>query len=84
MTYATRLFFNNENWEYPTDSDPNAYTNNGYGSLVNLGNNLLYRFGFEEWLNNEILLSHRIGFLESYRNNIFLEAADKILLYKKI
>jgi hypothetical protein len=84
MTYSTRLFFNNENWAYPTNADVHAFANNGYGSLVNFGNNLVYRFGFEEWLNNKILLSYRIGFLESYRNNIYQETVDKILLYTKI
>lgn len=84
MTYATRLFYNNANWEHPTNVDHNAFLNNGYGMIVNLGNDLTYRFGFEEWLNNNILRNQKLGFLESYRHIHYPEVADKILLYTKI
>lgn len=84
MVYTARLFYNNENWSRPVNVDSNSFNNNGYGVLIESEDEEKYRFGFEEWLFNEIPQKFNIGFLECYRQFNFATTAEKILLYTRL
>jgi hypothetical protein len=80
MSFIARLFYNNKDWQQPTNADTFSHNGNGYGVLVN-HKKTTYRYGFEEWVFNPFIKKLRIGYLESYRSIRPIAAkVDKIML----
>jgi hypothetical protein len=61
MIHAAKLVWNENNWFKPSGVAPN-------GVLVPIEKQ--YYYGLEEWLNNETLRKHKIGYLDCYRSNL--------------
>ena len=57
MTHAVKLIWNDNNWFRPSGLAQE-------GVLVTSENP--YYYGLEEWLNNETLKKHKIGYLDCY------------------
>ncbi len=79
MTHIARLVYNTAHWQQPTNADVFANNGIGYGIVVNY-REFTYRFGLEEWLFNKIPQKEKIGFLECYRQRIYADIVDKIML----
>jgi len=73
MTYAARLVWNIDNWEYPSGQSKHGIyvTHHGVG----------YHYGLEEWLNNKRLRALQIGYLDCYRTSNRGKASVNILLF---
>ncbi len=72
---AAKLITNTQDWIVPSNSE-----NSDVGVLVNLPNNIQIRYGYEEWLFNETLKQHKIGFLECYRHRYYPNV-EKVMLF---
>jgi hypothetical protein len=73
MKTIARIILNTNNWVSPSNSSiKNAVeVNNGINS---------YRYGYEEWNNDEQIKVLNLGYLECYRHSSFPQVADLILL----
>lgn len=73
MKTIARIILNTNNWVSPSNSTiKNAVeVNNGINS---------YRYGYEEWNNDEQIKALNIGYLECYRHSNFPQVAELIVL----
>jgi hypothetical protein len=73
MKTIARIILNTSNWVSPSNSTiKNAVeVNNGINS---------YRYGYEEWNNDEQIKAMNLGYLECYRHSSFPQLAELVLL----
>jgi hypothetical protein len=73
MKTIARIILNTNNWVSPSNSTiKNAVeVNNGINS---------YRYGYEEWNNDEQIKAINLGYLECYRHSSFPQLAELVLL----
>jgi hypothetical protein len=73
MKIIARIILNTNNWVSPSNSTvKNAVkVNNGINS---------YRYGYEEWNNDEQIKALNLGYLECYRRSNYPEVAELIIL----
>ncbi len=73
MKTIARIIFNTNNWVSPSNSTiKNAVEfKNGISS---------YRYGYEEWNNDEQIKALNLGYLECYRRSNFPDVAELIIL----
>jgi len=70
MTHAAKLVWNEDNWVKPS----------GLAQVgVPVPATEPYKYGLEEWLNNETLRKHKIGYLDCYRSDKREGIADIML-----
>jgi len=70
MTHAAKLVWNEDNWVKPS----------GLAQVgVSVPATEPYKYGLEEWLNNETLRKHKIGYLDCYRSDKREGIADIML-----
>jgi len=73
MKTIARIILNTHNWVSPSNS-----TNKNAVEVKN-GKNT-YRYGYEEWINDEQIKALNLGYLECYRRSNFPEIAELVLL----
>ena len=70
MTHAAKLVWNEDNWVKPS----------GLAQVgVSVPATKPYKYGLEEWLNNETLRKNKIGYLDCYRSDKREGVADIML-----
>jgi hypothetical protein len=77
MNCAAQIVFNNLNYEQPSD----AYIMMA-GVFVTRPNGTIYKYGYEEWNRQKLLLNNKIAYVESYRRHL-LNPCKKLMLYYK-
>lgn len=77
MIHAAKLIWNSNNWISPTFSNDQA--NFGIKIATKKFN---YVFGLEEWLNNDFMKAHKMGYIDCYRASRHVDDTD-ILLFSR-
>ncbi|MFN3849399.1 MAG: hypothetical protein ACK4NY_08230 [Spirosomataceae bacterium] len=78
MIVAAKVLNSTNQWQSVTP----LYDVNNQVGVTGFINNQSYQYGFEQWLNNDILKDLKLGYLDCYRSHNFNDLAERVIIFQ--